>query len=184
MGNNEKDLLIVVCNFANEQRKTYRIGVPLPGKYKEILNSDAKKFGGKGFVNVRGIFSEEQEWDMKEQSIAFKMPALSVQVFSYTPFTAKEKALIEQKKAEERQRQNELKKLADATEKEKIARQLADEAREHARIAQEEAKLALKRAMEEAKRAEELEREAAALEKKAKKAQAAREHVKETAKFL
>nr|MCR5283932.1 1,4-alpha-glucan branching protein GlgB [Lachnospiraceae bacterium] len=183
-GNDDKDVLLVVCNFANEQRKGYRVGVPFAGKYKEILNSDSKKFGGKGFVNVRSIASDEQEWDNRENSISFKMPALSVQIFSYTPFTAKELAEIERRKEEERQRQMELKKLADATEAEKEARRKADAAKEIARIAQEEAKIALKRANEEAQRAEELEKEAKELEKAAKKAKAAREQVKEKAKFI
>ncbi|MBR4760196.1 MAG: 1,4-alpha-glucan branching protein GlgB [Lachnospiraceae bacterium] len=180
----EQEFLLIVCNFANEDRKEYRVGVPFAGKYKEILNSDAKKFGGNGFVNVRAIHSDEQEWDNRDNSIGFKMPALSVQIFSYTPFTEKELADIERRKEEDRQRQIELQKLSEATEAEKAARLAANEAKERARIAQEEAKIALKHAMEEAKVAEALEKEAKELEKAAKKAKANREHVKETAKYL
>ncbi|MCR4690950.1 MAG: 1,4-alpha-glucan branching protein GlgB [Lachnospiraceae bacterium] len=181
---NEKDTLLVVCNFANEARKEYRIGVPFPGKYKEVLNSDAKKFGGKGMANVRWIASDEKEWDGKEDSISFKMPPLSMQVFCYTPFTAKEIAEIERKKEEEKQRRIEQQKLADASEAEKEARRIADEAKEHALIAQEEAKLAMKRALEEEKRAKELEKEAKALEKKAQKAAEQIKQIKDEAKFL
>ena len=183
-GQSDQDTLLVVCNFANEERKNYRVGVPYPGKYKEILNSDAKKFGGEGFVNVRAIHSDEQEWDNRPDSIGFKMPALSVQVFSYTPFTEKEKAEIERRKEEERIRQKELAKLKEATELEIEARRIADEARQQAKIAQEEAKRALKHAMEEAKRAEELEKEARALEKEAKKKAAAKQQVKDEAQFI
>jgi len=99
---NKKETLLVVCNFANEQRESYTVGVPYPGKYKEIFNSDSKNFGGEAFVNTRVIYSTEQEWDDREDSITFKMPALSVQVFSYTPFTAKEQAEIDRKKEEAR----------------------------------------------------------------------------------
>ena len=183
-GKEETDTLLVVCNFAGQERKEYRVGVPYPGKYKEIINSDNKKFGGTGCVNVRGIFSDEQEWDNRDNSIAFKMPALSVQVFSYAPFTEKEKADIERRKEEERQRREELRKLEEATEAEKIARMKADEAKERARIAQEEAKLALKHAMDEAKVAEQLEKEAKDLEKAAKKATAQKAAVKQQAKYL
>ena len=183
-GEKDTDTLLVVCNFSGVERKGYRVGVPYPGKYKEILNSDAKKFGGDGFVNVRSIFSDEEEWDNRDDSIAFRMPPLSVQVFSYSPFTEKEKADIERRKEEERQRKAEQKKLDEATEAERIARQKASEARERARIAQEEAKLALKHAQEEAKVAEELEREAIAMEKAAKKAAAKKAEVKQQAKFL
>ncbi len=183
-GEHIRDTLLVVCNFANEERSDYRVGVPYAGKYKEILNSDAKKFGGKGFVNVRAIHSGEQEWDNRPDSISFKMPALSVQVFSYTPFTEKEKADIERRKEEERIRRKELEKLEEATALEKEARRIADEAAEQARIAQEEAKRALKHAMEEAKRAEKLEKEAKALEQEAKEKAAARQQIRDEARFI
>ncbi|MCR5418161.1 MAG: 1,4-alpha-glucan branching protein GlgB [Lachnospiraceae bacterium] len=183
-GSDDKDTLLVVCNFANEERKGYRVGVPFAGKYKEILNSDAKKFGGKGVVNVRAVHSDEQEWDGRENSIAFKMPALSVQIFSYAPFTKKEIEDIERRKEEERIRKIELQKLAEATEAETEARRLAEEAKEQARIAQQEAKRALKHANDEARRAEMLEKEAKELERKAKKAAAQTQHVKDEAKFI
>lgn len=37
-----EQMLLVVMNFANVERKNYQVGVPLNGKYKEILNSDPK----------------------------------------------------------------------------------------------------------------------------------------------
>ena len=39
-------MLLVVCNFNPVLRKDYQMGVPNPGSYKEILNSDDKKYGG------------------------------------------------------------------------------------------------------------------------------------------
>ena len=180
----DKDTLLVVCNFANEKRTDYKIGVPYPGKYKEILNSDARKFGGENDINVRAIASKEEECDDREDSIRIKMPALSMQIFSYTPFTAKEKAEIERLKEEERQRKLEQEKLEQAKAAETEARKLADEAKEQAKRAQEEAKEALKRAMEEAKYAEELEKEARELEEEALKRKQESEKVKEEAKFL
>jgi 1,4-alpha-glucan branching enzyme len=142
--------------------------VPYPGKYKEILNSDSKKFGGDGYINARAIASAEDECDDRADSIRIKMPALSMQIFSYTPFTAKEKAEIEKRKEEERIKRLEMERLEAAKDAERKARLAADEAKEQARRAQEEAKEALKRAMDEAKRAEELEKEARELEKEAK----------------
>ncbi len=40
--------LVVLINFAPVVRHQYRIGVPRAGVYREILNSDAKAFGGSG----------------------------------------------------------------------------------------------------------------------------------------
>ncbi len=43
--------VIVVCNFAPVVREKYRIGVPKPGVYHEVLNSDAQDYGGWGHAN-------------------------------------------------------------------------------------------------------------------------------------
>ncbi len=42
---------IVVLNFAATSRIGYQIGVPLPGLYREILNSDSSYYGGSGMIN-------------------------------------------------------------------------------------------------------------------------------------
>ena len=181
---NDKDTLLVVCNFANEERKDYKIGVPFPGKYKEILNSDSRKFGGNNYINGRAIASDESECDGREDSIRIKMPALSMQMFSYAPFTAKEKAAIEKRKEEERQRRLEIERIEAAKAAENNARKMANDAMEQAKRAQEEAKNALKRAMEEAKRAEELEKEARELEKEAKKRADESQKVRDEAKYV
>ena len=44
-------MVLVVCNFNPVLRKEYQMGVPNPGSYKEILNSDDKKYGGSGVTN-------------------------------------------------------------------------------------------------------------------------------------
>ena len=38
----KEDTLLVVCNFSNVEYDDFRIGVPYPGKYKEMFNSDAE----------------------------------------------------------------------------------------------------------------------------------------------
>lgn len=49
-----QDTLVVVCNLAPILRPEYRIGVPDPGFYREILNSDALEFWGSGAGNLGG----------------------------------------------------------------------------------------------------------------------------------
>ncbi len=77
----EEDTLIVVVNFENIPRKNYKIGVPKAGKYKEIFNTDAEKYGGFDFRNSHVLKSEEDECDGRENSIRIKVPPLSVTVF-------------------------------------------------------------------------------------------------------
>jgi 1,4-alpha-glucan branching enzyme len=44
--NNQDDVTIAVVNFTPVARRDYRIGVPVPGAYRELLNSDAEVYGG------------------------------------------------------------------------------------------------------------------------------------------
>ena len=80
-GKKESDTLIVVVNFENIPRKNYKIGVPKAGKYKEIFNTDAEKYGGFDFRNSHVLKSEKDECDGRENSIRIKVPPLSVTVF-------------------------------------------------------------------------------------------------------
>lgn len=47
-GNNS---ILVALNFSAVMRQGYRLGVPFPGLYQEVLNSDARIYGGDGMVN-------------------------------------------------------------------------------------------------------------------------------------
>lgn len=85
-GNN----ILVVCNFADIDRTDYKIGVPFPGKYKEIFSSDDLAFGGRGNGNPRVKRSKADECDGREYSVRINVPALSVSVFSCTYFEPEE----------------------------------------------------------------------------------------------
>lgn len=76
--------ILIVCNFSNVSYDSYQVGVPYPGKYKEIFNSDAAAFGGNGVVNPRVKMSKKAECDERENSIIIKVPALGMSVFSYS----------------------------------------------------------------------------------------------------
>ncbi len=83
---NEDNNILVVCNFADIDRKNYKIGVPFSGKYKEIFTTEAEEFGGKGSYNPRVKRSKVDECDGRDNSIRIDIPALSVSVFSCTFF--------------------------------------------------------------------------------------------------
>ena len=46
---------LVVCNFTPVPRLNYRVGVPQSGFWREVLNSDAKEYGGSGYGNLGGL---------------------------------------------------------------------------------------------------------------------------------
>ncbi len=81
-----EETLLFVCNFVPVEHEKFRLGVPFVGKYKEILNSDAKQFGGSGMVNPRVKMSKKEEWDARENSIVINLAPMSVAVFSCTPY--------------------------------------------------------------------------------------------------
>ena len=152
-GKKQEEFLVVVVNFANVEQ-VFSVGVSQEGKYKEILNTDAKIYGGQGRVNGRAVGTVQQEADGKPFSFQMKAAPLSASIFSYTPYTEKEKQQILQKKLENEA----LKRAKKAEEEAKEATRLAAIAKEEADKAKEEARAALERAqaaIEGAKQAEE-----------------------------
>jgi 1,4-alpha-glucan branching enzyme len=59
-------------------RSGYRIGGPRPGRYAELLNSDALQYGGSGVGNAEGVAGEEIPWQGKPYSAAVTLPPLGV----------------------------------------------------------------------------------------------------------
>ena len=84
-----EETLLVTCNFAPVTHEKFRVGVPFAGKYKEILNSEDKKFGGSGIGNSRIKASKKKEADGREDSIEITLAPLGVQIFSCTPVKEK-----------------------------------------------------------------------------------------------
>ncbi len=84
-GRHSKDALqspiVVVCNFTPATRKNYKVGVPLPGTYEELLNSDDKQFGGSGITLGKSkLKSTKGKWQDQEQFVTMTIPPLGVSV--------------------------------------------------------------------------------------------------------
>jgi 1,4-alpha-glucan branching enzyme len=75
---NADDCVIVVCNFTPVPRHAYRVGVPRPGYYRELLNSDAGEYGGSNLGNGGGAWAEPTSWQGQPQSLALTLPPLGV----------------------------------------------------------------------------------------------------------
>jgi len=69
--------LLVVCNFAPVFRSQYLLGVPEPGEYTVILNSDEKRFGGQGHEPA-AVRAEQISAYGYDNSIRIDLPPLSV----------------------------------------------------------------------------------------------------------
>ncbi|MEC3906223.1 1,4-alpha-glucan branching protein GlgB [Tamlana sp. 2201CG12-4] len=80
-GYKEEENVIVVCNMTPTVRENYKIGVNNSGKLIEILNSDAKEFGGSGVKNKKQITIKKESWNGKAYSAEINLPPLAITVF-------------------------------------------------------------------------------------------------------
>jgi 1,4-alpha-glucan branching enzyme len=71
-----RDYLVLVFNFTPVPRAGYRIGVPEPGYYVELLNSDASIYGGSNAGNGGGVWSEPVASHGFDQSLRLLVPPL------------------------------------------------------------------------------------------------------------
>jgi 1,4-alpha-glucan branching enzyme len=69
------DFVVVIFNFTPVPRHNYRIGVPEPGTYREIFNSDSMYYGG-GNVGNLAIKTEPKDWMGRPCSINLTIPPL------------------------------------------------------------------------------------------------------------
>lgn len=74
------DVAIVVCNFSPVVREGYRIGVPVAGLYREVLNTDAGVYGGSGAGNFGQAVSDAVPWHGHTHSLALTLPPLATLV--------------------------------------------------------------------------------------------------------
>ncbi len=79
------DFVVVVCSFTPEVRHGYRIGVPLPGVYREVFNSDRAAFGGSDVKNEGPLYAEPTPWHERGQSLVLTLPPLGVIYLRHEP---------------------------------------------------------------------------------------------------
>lgn len=91
-----KEHLVVVFNFSGEDKKKYKIGVPENKVYNIILNSDDKKFGGKGTVKKKKYKPIDKSWNYREQHIELDIPKNTV-IFLKTEKVEKKKGGAKEK---------------------------------------------------------------------------------------
>ena len=73
--------LVFAMNATPVVRAGYRIGVPEPGRYRGILNTDAEVYGGSGVGNISTIHSEPVPWQGRDHSIQIVLPPLALLAF-------------------------------------------------------------------------------------------------------
>ena len=70
--------LVFVGNFTPIPRHGYRIGIPSPGEYREVINSDWTRYGGSGVGNGGGCHAEPIPWQGHPYSLRLTLPPLGI----------------------------------------------------------------------------------------------------------
>ena len=78
---NPDTLVITICNFTPVPRKSYRVGVPRGGKWREVLNSDAVEYGGSGLGNLGEVQADPHPFHRRSHSVSITLPPLSALFF-------------------------------------------------------------------------------------------------------
>jgi 1,4-alpha-glucan branching enzyme len=75
--------IAVICNFSPVPRANYRIGVPRGGHWRELLNSDAKLYGGSGQGNFGGVTASPVPLHGRTYSLTITVPPLGAVFFDH-----------------------------------------------------------------------------------------------------
>jgi 1,4-alpha-glucan branching enzyme len=74
--------LVVVLNLTPVPRDDYRVGAPLPGRYRLRLSSDDARYGGSGYRTHALVDAEPLPWHGRAQSLSLRLPPLSALVLA------------------------------------------------------------------------------------------------------
>jgi len=72
------DQVVIVCNFTPVPRMGYRVGLPVEGRYREVMNSDWPQYGGSGVGNGAPVLAESVPWQSCDYSAPLNLPPLGV----------------------------------------------------------------------------------------------------------
>jgi 1,4-alpha-glucan branching enzyme len=71
-------IVLVICNFTPVPRYNYRVGAPLKGTWREVLNSDARDYGGSGHGNSGAVQTVPIPLHDRLYSLTLTLPPLGV----------------------------------------------------------------------------------------------------------
>jgi len=70
--------ILIICNFTPIPRENYRLGIDQAGFWREVLNSDAKIYGGSGMGNFGGVETTPKGFHGRDHSLILNIPPLGI----------------------------------------------------------------------------------------------------------
>jgi 1,4-alpha-glucan branching enzyme len=78
IGKDASKPVVFVANLTPGPRHGYRLGLPVPGRWTELVNTDSLLYGGSDIGNLGGVESEDVPWMNQYHSAEFSLPPLAV----------------------------------------------------------------------------------------------------------
>ena len=75
--------VVVICNFTPVERRDWLCGLPLEGKWREALNTDAEIYGGGNRGNLGGVMATGEGFQGQPASARVTLPPLSAVILTY-----------------------------------------------------------------------------------------------------
>jgi 1,4-alpha-glucan branching enzyme len=69
-------VLACVANFAGVPHDGYRVGLPRPGRWDEVINTDAHDYAGSGVGNLGAVTAVDRPWHGQPYSAEIQVPPL------------------------------------------------------------------------------------------------------------
>jgi 1,4-alpha-glucan branching enzyme len=72
------DVMACIANLTPVPRSGYRVGLPVSGQWRELLNTDAQEWGGSGVGNAGSVEASDVAWHGQRASAIVTLPPLAV----------------------------------------------------------------------------------------------------------
>jgi 1,4-alpha-glucan branching enzyme len=76
-------VIAVISNFSPMPQMSYRVGLPRPGRWDEVLNTDAGDYGGSGVGNFGGVEASAESYHGQAASATVAVPPLGTVYLRY-----------------------------------------------------------------------------------------------------
>ena len=77
--------LACIANFSPMPHEGYRLGLPEPGRWDEVINTDADAYGGSGVGNLGAVEATAKPWHGLPASATLQLPPLGALWLRHTP---------------------------------------------------------------------------------------------------
>jgi 1,4-alpha-glucan branching enzyme len=77
IGKDASKPVVFVANLTPGPRHGYRLGLPVPGRWTELVNTDSLRYGGSDIGNLGGVETEDVPWMNQYHSAELSLPPLA-----------------------------------------------------------------------------------------------------------